>query len=66
MPRLINYLEGMPEGTRVLFVGFTDDVGGFANNRRLSIARAQKVAADIGALAGDRLSGIRIAATGFG
>lgn len=66
MRRLADYLERMPQGTRVMFVGFTDDVGGFSNNRALSVSRARKVAADLQAFAGDRLNGIRFAATGFG
>ena len=66
MKRLADYLEAMPKGTKILFVGFTDNVGSFQGNRSLSLTRARKVAAQLRAFAGDRLSGIEVDAAGFG
>lgn len=66
LERLADYLEGEPEGTKVLFVGFTDDVGAFESNRELSIGRAQQVQDTLRASAGDRLAGIEMATAGFG
>ena len=66
MERLANYLEKMPEGTKVMFVGFTDDVGAFDSNRSLSLARAQQVAGQLQDVAGDRVAGIEFASAGFG
>jgi len=66
MARLISYLETLPQGTRVSFVGFTDDEGAFDANRRLSVARAEQVAADIKAAAPSGLSNIEISTSGFG
>jgi len=66
MARLTSYLETLPQGTRVSFVGFTDEDGAFDANRRLSIARAEQVAADIKASAPSGLSNIEISTNGFG
>ena len=66
MARLTNYLEDMPEGTKVTMVGFTDSVGAFEANGALSVGRAQQVVDDLRAFAGDRLSNVEFAATGFG
>ena len=44
MARLVDYLEAMPEGAKVRFVGFTDNVGAFDSNLALSIARAKRSA----------------------
>lgn len=66
MRRLANYLETKPKGTKVMFVGFTDNVGSFDGNRRLSISRARKVAAQLRAFSGNRLDGIEFSSTGFG
>lgn len=66
MERLTNYLQGMPEGTKVTMVGFTDDVGAFESNRKLSEQRARSVVDELRAWAGDRLTGIEFAAAGFG
>ena len=64
--RLATFLEDVPHGSKVTFVGFTDDVGAFDANRALSHERAEKVRAELTAIAGDRLSAIDIRATGFG
>jgi phosphate transport system substrate-binding protein len=66
LERLTKYLEAAPEGTTVTFVGFSDDIGEFAPNRGLSIGRAEKVAAQLKAFSGDRLSKITMNAIGFG
>ena len=64
--RLINFLETKPAGTRVMFVGFTDDVGNFTGNRSLSETRAAHVMSEVKAVAGDRLAGIEMSTSGFG
>lgn len=66
MKRLVRYLETVPTGTEVTFVGFTDDVGAFEANRKLSAERAQQIAADVKELGGSSLSGIKFASAGFG
>ncbi|WP_411889001.1 substrate-binding domain-containing protein [Yoonia sp. SDW83-1] len=66
LERLADYLEDEPEGTKVLFVGFTDSVGAFDSNRELSIGRANQVLEAMQDFAGDRLTGIEMAATGYG
>lgn len=66
LERLAAYLEGEPEGTRLLFVGFTDDVGAFESNRELSIGRAEQVMAELRNYAGDRIAGVEMGAAGFG
>lgn len=65
MERLASYLENTPEGTEVMVVGFTDSVGSFANNARLSQRRAAQVLSDLKARAGDRLANVSLNATGF-
>lgn len=66
MSRLADYLEKMPEGTKVKFVGFTDSIGAFDSNRSLSIGRAGQVQAAMTAYAGDRLDHINMSSNGFG
>ena len=66
MARLTTYLAGVPEGSKVLFVGFTDDVGSFDANRELSFARAEQVMSEVTAQGGSELAGIEFQATGFG
>lgn len=66
LERLASYLEIQPVGTKIRFVGFTDDVGAFEGNRTLSIGRAQQVLDALQEFAGDRLSGIEMSVTGFG
>ncbi len=66
LARLADYLEGQPAGTRVMFVGFTDDVGAFDSNREISFGRAEKVMTELQDFAGSRLSGIEMSSTGFG
>jgi phosphate transport system substrate-binding protein len=64
--RLADYLETQPDGTNVLFVGFTDDVGPFDSNQNLSKGRAQQVMAELRSYAGDRLTGVEMDASGYG
>ena len=66
MERLTRYLETMPEGTSVKMVGFTDDIGAFTSNQRLSEDRARAVTNELKAFAGDRLAGIQFSASGYG
>lgn len=66
MARLADYLQDAPQGARVMFVGFTDDVGSFDANRALSRDRATQVMEELRAYAGDRLAGLDLAAEGFG
>ena len=66
MARLANFLKDQPEGTSVRFVGFTDNVGAFESNRNLSVNRAEQVISELYDVAGDRLEGIEISASGYG
>ncbi|WP_296426506.1 phosphate ABC transporter substrate-binding/OmpA family protein [Yoonia sp.] len=66
LARLADYLEKQPEGTKILFVGFTDDVGAFDSNRDLSIARAQQVMATLTEFSAGRLDGVQMASAGYG
>lgn len=66
MARLADFLEEQPDGTRVRFVGFTDNVGAFESNRQLSLGRAEQVIEQLKEFAGDRIAGIEIAASGYG
>lgn len=45
MKRLAKYLQTQPQGTEIVMVGFTDDVGAFDSNLRLSEERARSVLA---------------------
>lgn len=66
MARLASYLKRKPDGTKVLFVGFTDDVGAFQSNRELSKRRAEQVMDELLAVAGDGLNGLELDSTGYG
>ncbi|SHG67654.1 phosphate ABC transporter substrate-binding/OmpA family protein [Marivita hallyeonensis] len=66
MQRLVDFLEDQPEGTKIVFVGFTDDVGAFDSNRALSKNRAAAVADTLRETAGDRIAHVEIEAAGFG
>lgn len=66
MARLVEYLEQQPEGTKIMFVGFTDDVGAFDSNRVLSVNRATQALQTLREFAGDRINGIEFDAAGFG
>lgn len=66
MARLVTFLEDVPEGSEVLFVGFTDDVGTFDANRKLSLQRSESVLAEMREFVGDDLSQITWRSTGYG
>lgn len=66
MSRLNDYLQMMPEGTEVLFVGFTDDVGAFDSNRRLSERRAKQVMDALQELGAETLEHVEMSFAGFG
>ncbi|MEM9973949.1 MAG: phosphate ABC transporter substrate-binding/OmpA family protein [Pseudomonadota bacterium] len=64
--RLIDYLDAQPEGTRVLFVGYTDNVGTWRNNLNLSKQRANSIAGTVRLTAGERLGDVPFRTIGFG
>ena len=66
LARLTDYLETAPQGTKVTFVGFTDSVGTFEANRRLSLGRAASVLEEVRRVSGDRVAQVEFASTGFG
>ncbi|MEM7718515.1 MAG: phosphate ABC transporter substrate-binding/OmpA family protein [Pseudomonadota bacterium] len=66
LERLIAYLEDAPQGTEISFVGFTDSVGAFEANRRLSFGRADAVLDEVRRAAGNRLDHIQMVTSGFG
>lgn len=66
MARLVDYLQDQPEGTNILFVGFTDSVGAFESNRSLSKGRAGEVLKAVSDNAGDALSHIKMNFAGYG
>ena len=66
MQRLVDYLVDVPEGTNVLMVGFTDDVGAFDSNRDLSKSRAEEVVEMLRELAGEQLDTVQISSAGYG
>ncbi len=66
MERLVDYLQDLPEGTNVQFVGFTDSVGAFGSNRSLSVGRAGQVQEDLLAFASDKVQHISMSHTGYG
>ena len=66
MDRLTTYLEAVPAGTKVVFVGFSDNVGSFSKNRNLSEGRAEQVKEALAAFAGDRLKDISMDHAGYG
>jgi len=66
LDRLVEYLQGQPEGTRISIVGFTDSDGVFNANRTRSEQRAQQVLAEIQTRANGTLSHIAFESQGFG
>ena len=66
LARLADYLEEQPSGTKIMFVGFTDDVGPFQSNRELSVDRAARVRDTLRDFAGNRLAGIEMDVAGYG
>jgi phosphate transport system substrate-binding protein len=66
LTRLAEHLSRLPNGTRIMVVGFSDDVGRSKRNHDVSTERARKVAAALQDIAAERLSGIEISSKGFG
>lgn len=66
LERLVNYLATQPEGSEIMFVGFTDDVGQFDGNRRLSEGRAAQVLEEVRAAADSQLDGMTMSSMGYG
>lgn len=66
MERLTEHLKASPQGTRVLFVGFTDSVGTYRNNQNLSERRAAAVMETLESMSGGALNNVQMASTGFG
>jgi phosphate transport system substrate-binding protein len=63
---LADHLSGLPAGTNILVVGFSDDVGQSKRNFDLSAERARNVAAALEEIGAGRLDGIEVASKGFG
>ena len=66
MDRLIDYLKEQPAATEVMMVGFTDNVGPFEANLKLSAKRAQQVQNYLQEIAGDQVSHIKLSSAGYG
>lgn len=66
LKRLTGYLQDLPAGTKVTLAGFTDDVGKFKDNQRLSDRRARKVAELLRKVARKEVAHIDIATAGYG
>ena len=66
MRRLLDYLEDVPSGSTVTFVGFTDDQGVFSANETLSIERAELIKEQVIELAGSNVPDVNFAHAGFG
>ena len=66
MARLTDYLLDQPADTRVLIVGFTDDVGGFELNRQLAEGRAIQVRRQLFNFAEGRLNGRDVGVAAYG
>lgn len=66
LQRLVDFLEKAPEGTEISFVGFTDSVGAFEANRRLSFGRASAIMDEVRGAAEGRLDHITMTTNGYG
>ena len=66
MNRLVRFLQDVPAGKKVTFVGFTDDVGAFEANRNLSAERAKQIADEVASMGGASLANLEFASAGFG
>lgn len=66
MERLATFLADQPDGTEVVMVGFTDDVGAFDANLNLSKERASAVADQFAAAHPEIASRVKIDADGYG
>lgn len=66
LERLVTYLADLPDGTSIVFAGFTDDVGASSANKELSYQRASRLADAVKNLGGQALSNHVINVAGFG
>ncbi|WP_299890464.1 phosphate ABC transporter substrate-binding/OmpA family protein [uncultured Ruegeria sp.] len=66
LARLIEFLTEQPSGTKVKLVGFSDDIGTYDSNRRLSQRRAERLMNRLKAEAVGQLAHIEISTTGYG
>ena len=66
MQRLMTFLERAPAGTKLKFVGFTDDVGAFEGNRQLANERANAVLEEFRSVAGDLAANVEMDTVGYG
>lgn len=66
MDRLTDYLKSQPKDTKVMLVGFTDDVGAFESNRILAERRAAQVKQNLLDFAGGEIAGIELETAAFG
>lgn len=64
--RLADYLDTLPQNSQVAIVGFADSSGGFNNNARLSLQRADTVAAALQAVRDTSGTAIDIVTRGYG
>jgi len=65
MERLVEFIGELPAGTKLKFVGFTDSVGTFQNNRYLADNRAAQVMATLQREAGAAANGIEMSSVGY-
>lgn len=66
MQRLAQFVEGQPEGSELVMVGFTDDVGAFESNLRLSKDRATAALDKFVTAYPDLATRVKLSATGYG
>ena len=66
LARLARYIETLPSGSRLLFVGFTDSVGAFDSNLALSQARARQVMEQLVATSGGIRPDVTLETVGYG
>lgn len=66
LKRLASYLEEQPEGSRVVFAGFTDEVGSFSNNRALAVGRAEQVLQQMRSTAPEVMGRMQTSILGYG
>lgn len=65
--RMVEYLEGLPDGTEVSLVGYTDSDGNFEANRALSVGRAAALEEQVFSVAlRSDLQHVNISLKGFG
>ncbi|MFQ1701417.1 phosphate ABC transporter substrate-binding/OmpA family protein [Loktanella agnita] len=65
LERLVDYLQTVPNGTEITFVGFADSVGAFSSNLALSEGRADRIRSALLNRGGSALSNVTIRSTGY-